>query len=347
MTFNFNSTLLIVIIILLILFFILIAFGIVGIDIAVNELFTEIEQFTQANLTINPKTMFNINYGQNPIPIGFQGTDFCYPLSIFLARCELSAIIYGSRTLQGLTSDANDLQLPPQLSIAGKVGNRAILLQRTGTNFFILANRGTLTSTDILNDIAALQTQFVNLDGQPLNNALVQQGFYQDWQSLAAQYNAVWNSLPENSQLAIVGHSEGVAHAQFTAVSYQQKPSKNIDIALYIYAPPRVGNNSFTDYIDVNIPNSWHISNQTDFIPDLPPSSFVISVDNYLYDELKQQVHTNLQVGSLSSNHYMDTYLCSLYSDANECQDINIVWQEPAQILRLLNTDLQAVCALT
>jgi len=347
MAFNINTTLIIIIIVLLILFFILIAFGIVGIDSTVNGLIEDVNQFAQSNLTIQPKTMFTIFYQQNPIPTGFQGNNFCYPLSIFLARCELSAIIFGSRTLQGLTSNVSDLQLPPQLSLAGKVGSRAILLKRANSNFYILANRGTLTGTDILNDVAAFQTPFINLDGQPLNNALVQQGFYQDWRSLAAQYNQIWADLPENSQLAIIGHSEGVAHAQFTALSYQQKPTKNIDLALYIYAPPRVGNNVFTDYIDTNIPNSWHISNQTDFIPSLPPASFVVNVDNYLYDELSQQVQTNLQVGSLSSNHYMDTYLCSLYPEADECQDITILWQEPAQILGMLNTDLQAPCALT
>lgn len=332
-----NTYLLIVIIIIIILFFLLIGIVIVSIDVTIFGVAKKVDNFVRSNLIVNAKDKFNIFYQQSSIPTGFnsQITDFDNNLAIFLARCQLSSIIYGSLTLQGLTPTEDDLQLPPELSIAGRVGNRAVLLKRQGTNFYILANRGTLTSTDILNDVAALQTQLLDLDGEIVNGALVQSGFYDDWRLLNKEYNQIWNIIPAGSQLIVIGHSEGVAHAQFTALSYFRKPNKQVDLALYIFAPPRVGNNLFTEQIKTNIPNNWSVVNQTDFIPDLPPSSFVINVDNYLYDELENQVQLNIQLGSLSNNHYMDSYLCGLFSGAEECKDISehIVWQYSAQKL--------------
>ena len=325
---------LIIIIIIIVVFFLLLIFGIYEIDDKVNQAISQAERFIEANTQINPKTDYVIDYSQNPIPTGFSGTDFSDSLAVFLDRCTMSSVIFADLTINNKTPTRADLQLPPQLELVTSVGTRAILLKRQGQEFYILANRGTLTVNDWINDFAANQVQYFNLDNQPLNNALVHDGFYSDWRTLVDQYNAAWAMIPDGAQVIVTGHSEGCAHAQFTTVAYQQKTDKSAQLAMYIYASPRVSNNVFADYLNTNIPNNWTINNQNDIVPAVPPAAFIVNDVTYDFDMLTNRVVSDIQLGSLSENHYLDSYLCSIDPSASECPP-RIIWQNPYRLLCL------------
>ena len=335
------TILLVIVIILIILFSIIIIVIFVYLDESVTTIIKEIEETVAENTEINPKTNYEIDYAQqDPIPTGFMGNDFSKDIGILLARCNMSAVIYGSLVQQG-QKPPYDLKLPPELTLISTVGSRAILLKRTGSDFYILANRGTLTTTDIIDDFAAGQVDFVNLDGQNLSKGLVQSGIYQNWKGLTSGYNNIWGMIPANSQLAITGHSEGCGHAQFTTLSYHQKTDKTVDLLMYVYAPPRIGNHIFTDTLETAVPNSWAIINQNDIVPSVPPSSFIVSSAVYLYDELTNRVISDFQAGSLSGDHNLDSYLCSIDPTAKECP--SSVWSNPARQLCALSDNSEPV----
>lgn len=231
--------LILVFIILVLVFLLLFAFicYVDGMQKSVGGAVGQVKDYFNSNLRIVPKTNYMIYYDQNPIPTNLpESNDFNTPWGVLLCRVMMSSYIYADKIINGKPVSRRDLQLPEELEFISGVGSRAILLQVKGTKTYILGNRGTVTRQDLIDDFNAPQEVFVNLDGNEMREdgdgdfALVHEGFYDNWIKLSDDYNNVYNSLPEGAELAIVGHSQGCGHAIFTAVSYQQKGSDNMNI---------------------------------------------------------------------------------------------------------------------
>ena len=71
--------------------------------------------------------------------------------------------------------------------------------------------------------------------------------------------------IKKHDKLIICGHSLGCASASMTALSLASYGSyfNSVDIILYMFAPPRVGNHTFIENINYYIPDNWAIVNSS------------------------------------------------------------------------------------
>jgi triacylglycerol lipase len=103
-------------------------------------------------------------------------------------------------------------------------------------------------------------------------------------------------------------------------------------IVLINFASPRIGNEKFVKILNRRILSSWFVVNETDIVPDLPPVTLMGIGRTDLYGNFFSRIFVNVQIGDLSSNHSLSTYVCALDAYAKECPS-KIMWYGNSQVL--------------
>lgn len=301
-----------------------------------------VHNYINNNLRFVSKSNFDIYYDNDVLPTALPDQNFNYDWGYFLSQTIMSAYIYANNNIDNADSKLSvttkkavygDIQLPSRMRLVKNVQDKAILLHIIDTKIYILAIRGSITRHDIYDDLDAKQTLYYDLDKKYIERAYVHHGCYSNWIEYHYDYNDIWNYLPNGAQLAICGHSLGAAHALFTAVAFQRKTDKKVNIMCYLYGSPRLGNNVFIEYIKKNLLNSWAVVNESDYITSLPFSAYYFDTNTYLYDNFPRQIRGNIQAGSLGLNHYINSYACLLNPEAKESPD-HVYHQSPTVVVR-------------
>jgi predicted lipase len=75
---------------------------------------------------------------------------------------------------------------------------------------------------------------------------------------------------PKCTRLIVTGHSLGAALATLAALDLKAN-FPQLNIILYNFGSPRVGNTDFASYYQSKIGTSWRITNNRDIVPHYPP----------------------------------------------------------------------------
>lgn len=243
---------------------------------------------------------------------------FSEDLSVFLANITRSAY--------NISKDSPSY-LPDYLKLVDTIGNNGYIIKvinpDTKHNIYIITYRGTTSVNDLLTDIDSIQTNFIGIDDKINHNLKVHRGFYNYWIESKDDILNFTKKINSNDIVLITGHSLGCASAVFTALSISSM-IKSIYIKLYLFAPPRIGNDKFIDLMNKNISNNWAIINESDIVPYLPPVTLPTVGNNWIYDNWPNRILINIQYGSILLNHKLSSYMCSF--DQNLCLYDDLKW---------------------
>jgi predicted lipase len=140
-------------------------------------------------------------------------------------------------------------------------------------------------------------------------NVKVHRGFYNLWLSQKDDVNNAAKYFKPGDVIYITGHSLGATTACFTALDLSHILPTGAHLHLYLYAPPRCGNDRFIDALCKYVPNNWTISNKRDVVTNLPPPTLGILGETWIYDDYRRLVILDIETGSMIENHHVDTYM--------------------------------------
>lgn len=186
----------------------------------------------------------------------------------------------------------------------------------------IVCYRGTRTGDDVITDLDSVQTEMSNFP----NEILVHRGFYRLWSQYKDNLMEYINQkCDSNSIIFVTGHSLGCASAIFTSLLLSIY-TKNL--YLYMFAPPRVGNHFFIHKLNESVPYNYSIINSTDLIPNLPFVTFPTLGNTWYYENFSNRYTLDIQMGSISVNHRLDTYKCGIEENYEKCKEP--IWNKAA-----------------
>lgn len=173
--------------------------------------------------------------------------------------------------------------------------------KKANVNFIIF--RGSQTSTDWSDiDFDINQTDYTFY-----NNACVHAGFYKRFNELKEQLVKILSSYDKNIPLYIGGHSLGCPICVFTHLLIIQKYN-HIQTNSYVFALPKMGNQNFAQYVNINLNNKLKVyENKADIIPQLPFTS-TLNVD----DKTRPFIYYNF-----SNNFYYYFYCAQKFICSN------------------------------
>lgn len=250
-------------------------------------------------------------------PLTSQGNSFDKELAITLISTIMSTY--------NISSKYNPL-LPSNVTIVKEILPNAVLYKMN--NVYILSFRGTMTAKDLIADFDISQTQFKG-SFYSKKDVLVHQGFYNIWETHKQGLKDILDKVENNSTVYITGHSLGSALAAYTALDYSKCTNKALNLSLYVFAPPRVGNQYFIDELSKYVPNNWAHINMRDIVCDLPPTNCPTFTTTYLYDDFRQVYRSDYQSGEILSNHHLESYLNCLEDKQVE----GLIWNRPSKII--------------
>lgn len=253
----------------------------------------------------------------------FDTGEFNKDISILLANINMSSY--------NLSID-DDPIYPEYITYLNQIGNNGYLSKITddenNRNIYILSYRGTTSSHDLLTDLDSVQISYKGISSKQIKinkNIKVHRGFYNYWINNKSDLRQISKLLKLDDILIITGHSLGCSTASMTALGLSQYNSK-LNIQLYMFAPPRVGNDKFIYELDDNVPNNYAIINSSDLIPELPPVILPTIGNNWIYDNWSHQIKLDIQLGSIIQNHSLNTYMCGIDNTLESCNEIEPIW---------------------
>lgn len=235
---------------------------------------------------INPQPFVNINYPNILSPFPSAST-----YNLDTSDLAISSV------MSAVNNDLNqNPYLPNYFKSFTKITNGVYQINTTG-DYKIITIRGTLTQEDIESDLLWEQIPYHNMGH-------VHRGFAIMANNLYSKLN-----IPINSKILLTGHSLGAAVAELIA-GRLAKERKDVNIALYVSARPRVGDLTWENSLSDLLANRWYLINDSDDVPQLPLPTMI--KDNIIYGytspSLFRSVHFNYQTGSLINNHNPLTY---------------------------------------
>jgi len=184
-----------------------------------------------------------------------------------------------------------------------------------GRQIIIISFRGTKTSDDLITDLDSVQTEMAGYS----DNILVHRGFYRSWLPYRDEIKTfVKTKCNKNTIFLVTGHSLGCASALFTALMISVNHS---NVKLYMFAPPRIGNHHLIHKLNQDIPDNHAIINIPDFVPTLPPITLTTIGNTWLYENFTHRYLLDYQMGSIMSNHNLNTYFCGLDEKQTFCKE--------------------------
>jgi len=125
---------------------------------------------------------------------------------------------------------------------------------------------------------------------------LVHRGFYRIYSSMKPALEKLLKEKPPRNQLIIAGHSLGAALA---TLCYFDHWSADINIQLYSFAAPRVGNIPFAAFLSSHREGIFRVFNTEDLIPALPPPIFF----GLIYEHNSEDIAFTKNLENYSRNH--------------------------------------------
>ena len=288
-----------------------------------------------------------LNHIGSSIPIfhSYEYTSLNYD-AIDISKLNFNGNIYNNKISQLLCSinmssyniySDFDSRLPKEIKHTETVGNNCFLYKIKQLNLKIISYRGTRTSDDVITDLDSVQSEMSGFTSE----ILAHRGFYRLWAPQKDEIkHFIKNKCDNNSTLLITGHSLGCASALFTAllISQLQIIPKN-NIHLYMFAPPRIGNQHLIKKLDELVPNNYAIINIPDIVPNLPFVTFPTLGNTWYYENFSNRYIMDIQMGSISLNHRLDTYMCGLRGSESEFEEggncKNPIWRKLPTLITL------------
>jgi hypothetical protein len=168
----------------------------------------------------------------------------------------------------------------------------------------MLAIRGTATFIEWLVDAEFKRCAFPGATGA----GMVEDGFCGVYASMKCSSTgsdvlSFVRALPSTTRVTIAGHSLGAAVATLLAVDIAANVP-DVDLSLYTFASPRVGDATFAAFSAARITTHFRIVNRPDIVPRLPPlyvpTGTEIELDSTTYPEVAHRV---------ACYHTLTTYL--------------------------------------
>ena len=220
-----------------------------------------------------------------------------------------------------------DPRLPEGIRLHHTIGDNCYIYKYKlpgGPPVKIFSFRGTRTGDDVITDLDSVQSE---MSGYP-DNVLVHRGFYRMWVQYKDEFKTyLKNRVSDNTIILVTGHSLGCAGAIFTSLLIKNYFGSSVPFSsLYMFAPPRIGNHHLISKLNQDIPNNYAIINVPDFVPNLPPMTFTTIGNTWLYENFSNRYMLDYQMGSVTLNHRLDTYICGLNEDLEFCKEP--VWKK-------------------
>jgi hypothetical protein len=197
-----------------------------------------------------------------------------------------------------------------ELTAIDKVARRTepeffgLVVESAADNNVLVAIRGTDTLLEWLIDAEFTPRAF---QGAP-DGGLVEDGFASVYDTLTcvstgSDVLSLVKQLPAGTKVTIAGHSLGAAVATLLAADIGANVP-GVDLTLYTYAPPRVGDATFVKFFGAHVLVNFRIVNRPDIVPRLPP----------LYDAVGNEIDFDSTTypavaHSLVCYHTLTTYL--------------------------------------
>lgn len=257
--------------------------------------------------TFDPYEFNDIDYSSLE-NIDFYSNSFSLDLSQFLCNINMSSYnIYSNF----------DARLDNKIKIDHTLGDSGYIykFKHLEKDVIIFSFRGTKTADEVITDLDSVQSE---MNGYPAD-ILVHRGFYRSWIPYKDEIkNYIKSASDKDTIVLITGHSLGCSSALFTSLFVSQY-CKNIQ--LYMFAPPRIGNQHLIKKLNEIVKNNYSIINVPDFIPTLPPMTLMTPGNTWIYENFSNRYQLDYQMGSMSLNHRLDVYLCGLDDKQKLCKD--------------------------
>ena len=168
------------------------------------------------------------------------------------------------------------------------------ILPTTKSIYVVL--RGSSSTMNWLDDF---EVKLVPYDTFPECNCKVHYGFYRS--SLGVTNKTIDTvqmlmKLYPTYSVVVTGHSYGAACSQLLAMELERK---GIDVKVYNYGQPRVGDSKYASFVNTKIPEYYRTTHNKDVVPHVPP----IDVFGYLHScrEIFEDSTGNLNVCSATN----------------------------------------------
>lgn len=212
-----------------------------------------------------------------------------------------------------------DPRLPDNIKLHRTIGDNCYIYKYSlpgVPQIRIFSFRGTRTGDDVITDLDSIQSEMSGYD----DKILVHRGFYRMWVQYKDEFKSyLKNKITDDTIILVTGHSLGCAGAIFTSLLIKSYINK--DSSLYMFAPPRIGNHHLIQKLDQEISNNYAIINVPDFVPTLPPMALPTRGDTWVYENFSNRYLIDYQMGSVTLNHRLDTYICGLNEKLEFCKE--------------------------
>ena len=179
-----------------------------------------------------------------------------------------------------------------------------LVAESTAEGRLLIVIRGTDTLLEWLVDAEFAPTRFPAVQ----HSGLVEDGFYSVYSSLrcspsgADVLSLIRQSAP-GTKVTVAGHSLGAAVATLLALDIAVALPE-VDLTLYTYASPKVGDRTFAALCNARIATHFRIANKPDLVPHTPPlyehTGTLIQLDSTAFPAIAH---------SIDCYHTLTTYL--------------------------------------
>jgi len=174
----------------------------------------------------------------------------------------------------------------------------------TSPSHHVLVLRGTQRGYEWFQTLKARQVEAKDVPGLDFTGS-IHQGFSTIYSHLSGAVIKAARTLDPAIPLFVAGHSLGSPLASLAALDIAQKiPSFRLNLRLYTYAGPRLGNPAFAEAFSRLLPNSYRIVNLADLVPSLPPTK----TGDVVYVHLGEPWGFTMASGDIGPNHFISAY---------------------------------------
>lgn len=148
-----------------------------------------------------------------------------------------------------------------------------------------VAYRGTSSYTNWMDDLEVKQVPYTTYTEC---NCKIHHGFYISGLNIKNQTLDSVRLLKKeypNYGIIITGHSYGAAISQIIGMELIKE---GIDIEIYNYGQPRIGDKKYADFVNTKLKSYWRFTHDRDIVPHLPP------IEGFSYYHSCREVFENL-----------------------------------------------------
>jgi triacylglycerol lipase len=268
----------------------------------------------------------------SPIKCGFINVNPAIP-STFIDDFDQPLALFCSQLLLDIShfQDTKTFHLSPSMQIIGTVRTKQKSAPVFGLVILDLSNkttyvvfRGSKTMREWLVDFLFGQRPWNA--SEPLQGSIqdtdlmVHRGFIMIYSEIRQQVeDGVKNASAYSNRIVVTGHSLGAAMSSMFGLHFSSIQNAQ-PVHVYTFGKPRVGNQSYANSVNANIPGRfWRIENDSDAVVSVP-TSVVPNLGNknqpYVYQDEGQSTRYEQNWETLGLNHHVNNYLAYLRSQS-------------------------------